>query len=189
MTETLAPRAPAGLLRVLGLVFGLAVVVGGVIGSGIMRAPGLVAQAFTTTPLILAAWTVGGLVTLLAAMPLVEAGASVPLAGGPYPIAERAFGRATGFFTGWIGWLQYGASSAFISSVFGEYVHRLDLFPQVSTHLLACGLILGVAAINWTGTRVSGGGAVWNVGRAVSSRQVYGSAFSAVRQAATNPAT
>jgi APA family basic amino acid/polyamine antiporter len=156
MTDAIAPRAPAGLLRVLGLVFGLAVVLGGVIGSGIMRAPGLVAQAFTTTPLILAAWTVGGLVSLLAAMPLVEAGASVPLAGGPYPIAERAFGRAGGFFTGWIGWLQYGASSAFIASVFGEYVHRLGLLPQVSTHLLACALILGVAAINWTGTRVSG---------------------------------
>ena len=156
MTDAIAPRAPAGLLRVLGLVFGLAVVLGGVIGSGIMRAPGLVAQAFTTAPLILAAWTVGGLVTLLAAMPLVEAGASVPLAGGPYPIAERAFGRAAGFFTGWIGWLQYGASSAFIASVFGEYVHRLGLLSQVSTHVLACALILTVAAINWTGTRVSG---------------------------------
>jgi APA family basic amino acid/polyamine antiporter len=156
MTDAVAPRAPAGLLRVLGLVFGLAVVVGGVIGSGIMRAPGLVAQAFTTTPLILIAWTVGGLVTLLAAMPLVEAGASVPLAGGPYPIAERAFGRPAGFFTGWIGWLQYAASSAFIAAVFGEYVHRLGLLPQISPNLIACGLILAVAAINWTGTRVSG---------------------------------
>jgi APA family basic amino acid/polyamine antiporter len=156
MTDATAPREPAGLLRILGLVFGLAVVVGGVIGSGIMRAPGLVAQAFTTTPLILTAWAVGGLVTLLAAMPLVEAGASVPLAGGPYPIAERAFGRPAGFFTGWIGWLQYGASSAFIASVFGEYVHRLGYLPQVSTHVLASGLIIAVAAINWTGTRVSG---------------------------------
>jgi APA family basic amino acid/polyamine antiporter len=121
-----------------------------------MRAPGMVAQAFTTTPLILAAWAVGGLVTLLAAMPLVEAGASVPLAGGPYPIAERAFGRTAGFFTGWIGWLQYAASSAFIASVFGEYVHRLGFLPGVTTNLIACGLIVAVAAINWTGTRVSG---------------------------------
>ncbi|HEY2482277.1 MAG TPA: APC family permease [Caulobacteraceae bacterium] len=156
MTDAAPHQGPHGLLRVLGLVFGMAVVVGGVIGSGIMRAPGLVAQAFTTTPLILTAWTVGGLVTMLAAMPLVEAGASVPLAGGPYPIAERAFGRTAGFFTGWIGWLQYAASSAFIASVFGEYVHRLGFLPAISTNLIACGLILAVAAINWTGTRVSG---------------------------------
>lgn len=156
MTDTIAPRAPAGLLRVLGLVFGLAVVVGGVIGSGIMRAPGLVAQGFTSAPLILLAWALGGGVAMLAAMPLVEVGSAIPLAGGPFPIAERAFGRTTGFFTGWMGWIQYAASSAFISSVFGEYVHRLGFLPHVSTNLLACGLILTVAAINWTGTRVSG---------------------------------
>jgi APA family basic amino acid/polyamine antiporter len=53
-------------------------------------------------------------------------------------------------------WLAYAASSAFISSVFGEYVHRLGLLPQVSTHVLACGLIVSCAALNWIGTRVSG---------------------------------
>ncbi|HXV01650.1 MAG TPA: APC family permease [Caulobacteraceae bacterium] len=156
MSDTPARQAPLSLLRVLGLVFGLAVVVGGVIGSGIMRAPGLVAQGLTTTPVILVAWALGGALAMLAAMPLVEAGSEVPLAGGPYPIAERAFGRTAGFFTGWMAWLQYAASSAFISSVFGEYVHRLGLMPQVSTHVLACGLILATAALNWIGTRVSG---------------------------------
>ncbi|HEY1561613.1 MAG TPA: APC family permease [Caulobacteraceae bacterium] len=147
---------PQSLLRVLGLVFGLAVVIGGVIGSGIMRAPGLVAQGFTTPTLIVGAWVVGGLVAMLSAMPVVEAGASVPLAGGPYPIAERAFGRTMGFFTGWIGWVQYAASSAFIASVFGEYVHRLGFFEGLSTHLLACALIVAAAALNWTGTHISG---------------------------------
>jgi APA family basic amino acid/polyamine antiporter len=147
---------PQSLLRVLGLVFGLAVVIGGVIGSGIMRAPGLVAQGFTTPALIIGAWVVGGMVAMLSAMPVVEAGASVPLAGGPYPIAERAFGRTMGFFTGWIGWVQYAASSAFIASVFGEYVHRLGFFEGVSTNVLAGALIVGAAALNWTGTHISG---------------------------------
>jgi len=154
MTDASAP--PQGLLRILGLVFGLAVVVGGVIGSGIMRAPGIIAQAFTTTPLILFAWVVGGLVAMLSAMPLVEAGASVPLAGGPYPIAGRAFGPSVAFFTGWIGWMQYSASSAFIAAVFGEYVQRLGFFTNVSTHILACALLVAVGALNWTGTRISG---------------------------------
>jgi APA family basic amino acid/polyamine antiporter len=156
MSDVAARQAPLGLLRVLGLIFGLAVVVGGVIGSGIMRAPGLVAQGLTTTPLILAAWAVGGVAAMLAAMPLVEAGSAVPLAGGPYPIAERAFGRTAGFFTGWMAWIQYAASSAFIASVFAEYVHRLGVAPLISTHLIACGLILAAAVINWIGTRVSG---------------------------------
>jgi APA family basic amino acid/polyamine antiporter len=156
MTDHEPPHAPASLLRVLGLMFGMAVVVGGVIGSGIMRAPGVVALGLTSAPLILLAWALGGGSAMLAAMPLVEAGASIPKAGGPYPIAARAFGPIVGFLTGWLGWLQYAASNAFISVVFGEYVHRLGLLPTVPKNVLACGLILVVAAINWTGTKVSG---------------------------------
>jgi APA family basic amino acid/polyamine antiporter len=156
MTDAAPHQGSHGLLRVLGLVFGMAVVVGGVIGSGIMRAPGLVAQGLGSPAAILIAWTIGGAVSLIAAMPVVEAGSSVPLAGGPFPIAERAFGRTVGFFTGWIGWLSYAASTAFIASVFGEYVHRLGLAPGVSEHVLACALILAVAVVNWIGTRVSG---------------------------------
>ncbi|MGH7015981.1 MAG: APC family permease, partial [Caulobacteraceae bacterium] len=148
---------PRALLRVLGIAFSLAVVVGGVIGSGILRAPGVVAEGLRTAPLMIAAWTAGGIVTAIAAMPIVEAGASVRKAGGPYPIAARAFGPGFALFTGWVCWIQYGASQAFISVVFGEYAHRLGLAPGLSINVLACLLILATAAINWTGTRVSGG--------------------------------
>lgn len=153
--QSKAPK-PAGLLRILGLVFGLAVVVGGMVGSGIMRAPGVVAKGITDPGLILTAWAVGGVVALISAMPLVEAGASVPMAGGPYPIARRAFGSIVAFLVGWISWLQYVASSAFIAIVFGEYVHRLGMAPDVPTALLATGLIIGVGLINTLGTHISG---------------------------------
>ncbi len=147
---------PIELSRVLGIVFGLAVVVGGVIGSGIMRAPGVVALGVRNGPLMLLFWAVGGGVAMLTAMPLVEAGASVPKAGGSYPIATRAFGPAAGFMTGWLTWLQYAASNAFIAVVFGEYVQRLGFATAVPKNVIAVGLILAVAAINWTGTRISG---------------------------------
>jgi APA family basic amino acid/polyamine antiporter len=156
MTDIPAAAAPRSLLRVLGLVFGLAVVVGSVIGSGIMRAPGVVALGITSPPLILAAWALGGGLALLSAMPVVEAGSSVPHAGGAYPIAARAFGPAAGFFTGWIAWLQNVAANGFMSVVFAEYVHRLGFLTAAPTNLVACGLILAVTAINLTGTRVSG---------------------------------
>ncbi len=136
--------------------FGLAVVVGGVIGSGILRAPGVVAQGVTSTPLILAAWAVGGGVALLSAMPLVEVGSSVPHAGGAYPIARRAFGPTVGFLAGWLAWIQNVAANGFMSAVFAEYVHRLGFFASVPANWLACGLIVGVGAINFTGTRLSG---------------------------------
>ncbi|MDB5482175.1 MAG: amino acid permease, partial [Caulobacteraceae bacterium] len=144
------------LSRVLGIVFGLAVVVGGVIGSGIMRAPGVVALGIRNEPLTLLFWLAGGAMAMLTAMPLVEAGASVPRAGGSYPIATRAFGPAAGFMTGWLTWLQYAASNAFISVVFAEYVQRLGFATAVPKSAIAVGLILAVAALNWTGTKISG---------------------------------
>lgn len=156
MSDSSRPAASARLLRVLGLVFGLSVVVGGVIGSGIMRAPGVVAKGLSSEPLILLAWLAGGGIAMLAAMPLVEAGSSVPRAGGTYAIAEQAFGPLTGFFTGWLSWLQFTASNAFIAVVFGEYVHRLGLAGGLSTAVLACGLIVAVGAVNVLGTRISG---------------------------------
>ena len=156
MTDHHAGPAPRGLLRVLGLAFGLAVVVGGMVGSGIMRAPGVVAEGITSAPLILLAWVVGGALTMLAAMPVVEAGASVPRDGGPYPIAERAFGPTIGFLTGWVNWLAWAGAGAFVAGVFGEYVHRLGFAGRLSTGAIGCGLIAAVAVVNWAGTRVSG---------------------------------
>ena len=160
MTEAPDPpfrRDHPHLLRVLGLVFGLAVVVGGMVGSGIMRAPGVVAQGITSPSLILLAWAGGGLIALLSAMPVVEAGTSVPMAGGPFPIAGRAFGPQLAFFTGWIDWLQYAASNAFIAVVFGEYVHRLGWAGGVSTGALAAAMVLAVGVVNLLPTRLSGG--------------------------------
>ena len=50
-----------GLLNVLGLAFGLAGSVGGTIGAGILRTPGLVAAQLPSGPLVIGAWLLGGL--------------------------------------------------------------------------------------------------------------------------------
>ena len=148
--------APPQLLRVLGIAFGLAVVVGSVIGAGIMRAPGVVARAITNEPMFLFAWIAGGAVCMLSAMPVVEAGASVPRAGGAFPIAERAFGTTVGLLAGWITWLGNVSAVAYVAVVFGEYVHRLGLAAPIPTSAVAGGLIFAAAAMNLAGTRATG---------------------------------
>ena len=64
----MANAAPGKLLQVLGLGVGLAGAVGGTIGAGILRTPGLVAGPLGQPSWILAAWLLGGLYALLGAV-------------------------------------------------------------------------------------------------------------------------
>ncbi len=57
------------------------VVIGGTIGSGILRNPSVVAAGFIDPKLIVLAWLAGGLFVAIDAMPTVELGAAIPFAG------------------------------------------------------------------------------------------------------------
>lgn len=148
--------AKGQLLRVLGPGFALAVVIGGIIGSGIMRSPGLVAAAIPDPTLIMLAWAAGGLLVLVYAFPTVELAASMPHAGGPYVFATRAYGPLTGLIVGWSDWLQGTISTAFMAVVFAEYVQRLGFGTGLSTGMIAVIEVLVLGAINLSGTRTSG---------------------------------
>lgn len=148
--------AAGELLRILGVGFGLAVVVGGVIGQGIMRTPGIVAGALPSPALMLGVWTLGGIIALIDACAVVELGASMPRAGGPYVFADRAFGPVAGTMLGWADWFNWIIAIAYISVVFGEYAQRLGIGSGLPTGMLAVLLILAVGILNWTGTRASG---------------------------------
>lgn len=149
-------RGIGHLLRILGLAFGLAVVVGGVVGQGILRAPGIVAGAVPNPNWILVLWALGGLLVLVDACSLVEVGASVPREGGPYALARRAYGPTFGTVIGWADWINSALVVAFLSVVFGEYCQRLGIGARQPIWTMSLGLIAVCAAINWTGTRISG---------------------------------
>ena len=109
-------RTPVGhLRRLLGLGFGLAVIIGSTIGVGILRTPGLVAGHLHSTSAILALWLVGGLYALLGAVCLAEMGTMVPQAGGYYVYARRGFGNWVGFGVGWTDCLTYCTVLAYVS--------------------------------------------------------------------------
>jgi APA family basic amino acid/polyamine antiporter len=150
------PRRP--LLRILGLTFGLAVILGGTIGVGILRTPGSVAAELGSRTVILVVWTLGGLYTLVGAVCFAELGTSLPQAGGYYVYARRAFGERIGFLTGWSDWVTYCAVLGYIAIATGEF--SLALFPDLSARGLgvtpiALGALFFFVLLQWMGLKVS----------------------------------
>jgi APA family basic amino acid/polyamine antiporter len=151
----MASEKSGQLRRVLGLGFGLAVSVGGTIGVGILRTPGLVAEQLHAPSAILFLWIAGGLYTLLGASCLTELGVILPQAGGYYVYARRAFGNSTGFAVGWSDWLMYCSILAYVSIAIAEFVAVLGLALSGTVRFLAVSILVAVVVLQWLGIRIS----------------------------------
>lgn len=143
------------LRRLLGLAFGLAVIVGSTIGVGILRTPGIVADHLHNPSAILIVWTVGGLYTLLGAACLAELGTMMPQAGGYYVYARRGFGNWVGFSVGWTDWLTYCTVLAYVSIGLAEFSGVL--LPALAGWVrpVAIVTLLAMVALQWAGLKVS----------------------------------
>ena len=86
-TPTVLASPARGLLRVVGLAFGIAVVVGDTIGVGIMRTAGPTAGRLGQPVLIYLVWLGVGIFVLMVANTLAELATALPQAGGPYVLS------------------------------------------------------------------------------------------------------
>ncbi len=147
------PAAAGGLLHILGLGFGLAGAVGGSMGAGILRTPGLVAAQLGSAPLILLAWLVGGLYALCGAFAVAELGAALPRAGGWTIYARRALGDRAGFAVGWIDWLGHCAGLAWVAITIGEFARGLVPALPPGGKAVALFTLVGFALLQRLGLR------------------------------------
>ena len=148
-------QPPAGrLLKVLGVAFGLAVLVGNTIGMGILRTPGEVAARLPSVPLFMAVWVAGAVYALLGALTVAELAAMRPRSGGLYPLVHDALGEYPGFIVGWTDWLATCGSMAAVAMVLGEY--QGPLLPGMAGHTLvtASTVVVGFALLQWRGIRI-----------------------------------
>jgi APA family basic amino acid/polyamine antiporter len=113
------------LLRVLGVVFGLALGVGAAIGVGILRVPTLVAAQLHDPLWISLAWLLVACFILIEANTLAELSTMLPEAGGFYVFARHAFGEFAGFVIGWTDWALHVAVIAFIGVTFADFLPQL----------------------------------------------------------------
>ena len=145
------------LLRVLGVVFGLAAVVGSVIGQGILRSPGVVAEATGSGTVIIALWVIGALISCLNAFAYAELGAAIPRSGGSYAFIHRAFGGRISLLAALALLIQNFATLAYLSFVVGEFLVRLGVGGgQISPGLFGVAAMALFALINASGTKITG---------------------------------
>jgi basic amino acid/polyamine antiporter, APA family len=90
------------LVRGLGKWSSAAIVVGTMVGTGIFLKPAEMAADAGSLSVVLAAWVVGGVLSLFGALAFAELGAALPEAGGEYAYLRRAFGPVWGFLFGWM---------------------------------------------------------------------------------------
>jgi APA family basic amino acid/polyamine antiporter len=143
------------LRRVLGIGFGLAVSIGGTIGVGILRTPGLVAEQLHAPLAIVFLWVTGGIYTLLGASCLTELGVMLPRTGGFYVYVRRAFGNTAGFAVGWTDWLMYCSILGYLSIAIAEFIEALGLLPTGGIRFPAVLILASIVALQWLGIRIS----------------------------------
>jgi basic amino acid/polyamine antiporter, APA family len=139
------------LLQVLGVAFGVAVIIGNTIGAGIMRTPSDIAGWLPSPALFLGVWIVGGLYALLGAASMAELGVMIPRSGGQYVFAHHTYGPYAGFVIGWTDWISTSASVAAVSIVIGEYTAYLAPTLLGNKVLVACVVIAVFGFVQWRG--------------------------------------
>lgn len=163
-----APHLAAdGLVRALGTWDSLAMVVGTLIGTGIFFVSSDMIRAVHSIGWILAAWVVGGFLSLAGALAYAELGALRPAAGGEYVYIRDGLGPLFGFLFGWgMFWIIRPVSVATIGAGFAlaaSFLWPALQHPLVAgwgaatgEHLLGAGVIALVSLINFYGVRQGG---------------------------------
>ncbi|MBV9886288.1 MAG: APC family permease [Acidobacteria bacterium] len=152
-TSSSVARSSGGLLKVLGMWFGIAAAVGNTIAAGIVRSPGDIAQWLPNIYLFFGVWIAGGLYALVGASSMAELGASIPRSGGQYNFSRRAIGDYAGFIVGWSDWLSTCGTAAAVAIVIAEYSGAL--FAPLSGHVqsIAVSVIAAFFLLQWRGIK------------------------------------
>ncbi|KAI0721009.1 L-methionine transporter [Cerioporus squamosus] len=143
----------------LGLINGIALIVGLQIGSGIFSSPGVVVANVHSVGASLTVWFAAGVLAWTGASSFAELGSSIPVNGGAQAYLQYSYGPLVSYLFAWtaISALKPGGN-AVISLIFAEYLNRLfwhstradvspDDIPQWAIKLTASAAVLVVSII------------------------------------------
>mgnify|MGYP002777016536 CR=1 FL=1 len=143
----------------LSVVDASAIVVGMVIGAGIFETPTLVAQSAGSQGVVLFAWFLGGVASLIGALCYAELTTAYPHPGGDYHYFMRAFGTNIAFLFAWARMtvIQTGSITLF-AYAFGDYASQVlplggyssAIYASVCIALLTALQLVGIRQGKWT---------------------------------------
>jgi len=127
-----APAGSSGLVQSLGLFSSTALVIGSMVGSGVFIVDADIGRGTGSPALLLGAWIVTAVLTIIGALSYGELAAMMPKAGGQYVYLRESLGPLWGFLYGWTLFLviQTGTIAA-VCVAFGKFLGVF--FPGIST--------------------------------------------------------
>jgi amino acid transporter len=132
----------------LGLGDAVSIIVGIVIGATIYKSPQNIMAAVASPGMGLAAWGLGGVLSLVGALCYAELASTYPRSGGDYVYLSRAFGAWCGFLFGWAQLAVIITSSiGMMAFVFGDYAVRVLAPPETALPREVWSALLGAAAV------------------------------------------
>ena len=144
-----------GLKRELRLIEAVAIGVGTVVGSGVVKLPGVLAGILGASQVI--AWITSGVLCILVALCFAKLSSILPKCGGPYVYCSTAFGRLVGFVIAWAYWIgltmAIGALAMFVADSLGIILGFSDPYLMTITALV---VIAVLTVFNIVGVKVSG---------------------------------
>jgi APA family basic amino acid/polyamine antiporter len=145
------------------------IIMGSMIGSGIFIVSASIAQQVKSPGLLIGAWVLTAIITMLGALSYGELAAMYPQAGGQYVYLREAYGKRTAFLYGWslFSVIQTGTIAA-VGMAFAKFLGVfwddcsstniiLDLgFKEISLQqLVAIASIVALTLVNYRGVKNS----------------------------------
>ncbi len=155
-----------GLKAEMGLWSTTMLIIGSMIGSGIFFVPATMYVSTGSAPVVMAAFLIGGLLSLAGALVLSELAAAYPRAGGQAVYIREAFGKLPAFLFTWASFI--GVQSGAIAAIAIAFAATLDTFvtlpgtrvawgiltiPKWGTAFVAVAAILVLSIVNYLGIR------------------------------------
>ncbi len=153
----MAERRQLGQRRQLGILAAVAAVTGQSIALGIFLTPATMAKSLGSPLLLAAVWCAMAGMAICGSLCYSELAVRYPEAGGEYVYLREGYGGRAAFLYGWMSAAVMDPGLAAALAVGATaYVHALTPLGPAATILVPVSVLLGLAAVNFLGTRLSG---------------------------------